>query len=180
MFTSYLTSRYITTVFGTASLTFRTRCFYDVQYVALLRHDAAGNVLSCVCQEQLYGNDDVPQVLEGSGRVQMECLSSVLQVSEQILDNICCSFRERIEVFLYSRQDLADDVLYKMGSDILGLEALQQKVQQKEEVVFSECLVGCFGLDCLHLSWDTSQWRTLGHEIINHEVLYSVGEFLIR
>ena len=57
----------------------------------------------------------------------MECISSVLQVSEHILDNIGCSFRERIEVFLNNRQDFADDVLYKVGSDILGMEGLQQK-----------------------------------------------------
>jgi hypothetical protein len=53
MFTSYLNSRYITTVFGTTSLRDRTRCYYDVQYVALLRHDATGNILSYVCQERL-------------------------------------------------------------------------------------------------------------------------------
>ena len=52
MFVSYLTSRYITTVFGASSLTVRTRCCYDVQYVSLLRHGAAGNVLSYACHER--------------------------------------------------------------------------------------------------------------------------------
>jgi hypothetical protein len=60
------------------------------------------------------------------------------------------------------------------------LKEVKKLVEQKEEVAISKSLKGCLSADCLHLSWDKSPWRALGHEIISHAMLYSVGNYLIR
>jgi hypothetical protein len=60
------------------------------------------------------------------------------------------------------------------------LEEVKKLVEHKEEVAISRSLKGCLGVNCLHLAWDKSPWRALGHEIISHAALCSVGKFLIR